>query len=298
MSSRSRVAAFASTTCNPESIRIELAVVTGRGETRVAVNLMNSDESDLTPQPLPTFVETARPESAPVLIVRELWPFFVVLALLLFAVEGFLYWRRQTGGRFGLPRGLGDRWALGLRCALLAMLLLSLTKPTIPRWADRLNVTFLLDVSDSVSLAARESAYRFAAQAVGSMQPGDQAGVVVFGEEAMVDQPLRTTAKIERPQAQVGGRGTNMAQALQLGLATAPPGQANRFVLLTDGRQNQGNALAVAQAAKDAGADIYYVPAPLTFPQEVVVESMVLPQEVKFGEPFQAKVVVWSQAET
>jgi uncharacterized membrane protein len=273
------------------------AVVTARGETRVAVNLMNGDESDLTPQPLPAFVEGVQPQSAPVLIVRELWPFFVALALLLFALEGFLYWRRQTGGRLGLPRGLGDRWALGLRCALLVMLLFSLTKPTIPRWADRLNVTFLLDMSDSVSLAARESAYRFAAQSVANMQPGDQAGVVVFGEEAMVDQPLRATAKLERPQAQVGGRGTNLAQALQLGLATAPPGQANRFVLLTDGRQNAGNALAVAQAAKDAGADIYYVPAPLTFPQEVVVESMVLPQEVKFGEPFQAKVVAWSQAE-
>jgi uncharacterized membrane protein len=273
------------------------AVVTGRGETRVAVNLMNADESDLTPQPLPVFVEGARPESPPVLIQRELWPFFVALALLLFALEGFLYWRRQTGGRLGLPRGLGDRWALGLRCALLAVLLLSLTKPTIPRWADRLNVTFLLDASDSVSLAARESAYRFAAQAATAAQPGDQVGLVVFGEEAMVDQPLRATTKIERPQAKVPGRGTNLAQALQLGLATAPPGQANRFVLLTDGRQNQGNAIAVAQAAKDAGADIYYVPAPLTFPQEVVVESMVLPQEVKFGEPFQAKVVAWSQAE-
>jgi uncharacterized membrane protein len=274
------------------------AVATGRGETRVAVNLMNADESDLTPQALPAYVEGARPESPPVLIQRELWPFFVALALLLFALEGFLYWRRQTGSRLGLPRGLGDRWALGLRCVLLAVLLLALTKPTIPRWADRLNVTFLLDMSDSVSLAARESAYRFAAQSVSAMQPGDQAGLVVFGEDAVVDQALRPTTKLERPQAQVAGRGTNLAQALQLGLATAPPGQANRFVLLTDGRQNQGNALAVAQAAKDAGADIYYVPAPLTFPQEVVVESMVLPQEVKFGEPFQAKVVAWSQAET
>jgi uncharacterized membrane protein len=273
-------------------------VVTGRGEMRVAVNLMNADESDLTPQPLPQFVESARPESPPVLIVRELWPFFVALALLLFALEGFLYWRRQTGGRLGLPRGLGDRWALGLRGALLVLLLLSLTKPTVPRWADRLNVTFLLDLSDSVSLAARESAYRFAAQSVAAMQPGDQAGLVVFGEEAVVDQPLRAATKLERPQVAVRGRGTNLAQALQLGLATAPAGQANRFVLLTDGRQNVGNALAVAQAAKDAGADIYYVPAPLTFRQEVVVESMVLPQEVKFGEPFQAKVVAWSQADT
>jgi uncharacterized membrane protein len=272
-------------------------VVTDRGETRVAVNIMNADESELTPQPLPAFVEGTRPESPPILLQRELWPFFVLLAVLLFALEGFLYWRRQTGGRLGLPRALGDQWALGLRCALLAVLLIALAKPTIPRWVDRLNVTFLLDASDSVSLAAREQAYRFAAQASSAMRQGDQAGLVVFGEEAVVDQPLRAGVKIERPEAKVGGRATDIAQALQLGLATAPPGQANRFVLLTDGRQNRGNALAVAQAAKDAGADIYYVPAPLTFPQEVVVESMVLPQEVKFGEPFEAKVVAWSQAE-
>ena len=168
----------------------------------------------------------------------------------------------------------------------------------MPRWVDRLNVLFLLDVSDSVSLAARENAFRFAAQAAQSLQPGDQAGLIVFGEEAVVDQPLKPSVKLDRPQVQVGGRGTNLAQALQLALATAPPGHANRFVLLTDGRQNAGNALAVAQAAKDAGADVYYVPAPLTFKQEVVVESMVLPVEVKFGEPFQAKVVAWSQADT
>ncbi len=57
-----------------------------------------------------------------------------------------------------------------------------------------------------------------------------------------------------------------------------PPGQANRIVMLTDGRQNAGNALAGAQAAKDVAADIYYVAAPLTFTQEVVAEALVLPQ--------------------
>jgi uncharacterized membrane protein len=273
-------------------------VTTARGDTRVAVNLVNADESDLTPRPLPTFVEGARPESPVVPIQRELWPFFVLLALALFGLEGLLYWRRQTGGRLALPAGIGDRWALGLRCALVAVLLLALARPTMPRWVDRLNVMFLLDMSDSVSLAARENAYRFAAQSMGAMRQDDQAGLIVFGEEAVVDQPLRPVNKLERPQAKVAGRATNLAQALQLALASSPPGHANRFVLLTDGRQNAGNALAVAQAAKDAGADIYYVPAPLTFSQEVVVESMVLPQEVKFGEPFQAKVVAWSQADT
>jgi Ca-activated chloride channel family protein len=273
-------------------------VATSRGDTRVAVNLMDAGESDLTPHPVPAFVEGLRPESPTVPVQRELWPYFVLLALLALALEGFFYWRRQTGGRRALPPTLGDRWALGLRCGLMAVLVVALFKPTMPRLVDRLNVMFLLDVSDSVSLAARENAYRFAAQAVSSMRPGDQVGLIAFGEEAVLDQALRPSPKLDRPQAAVGGNATNIAQAIQLALATTPAGQANRFVLLTDGRQNQGNALAVAQAAKDAGADIYYVPAPLTFTQEVVVESLVLPQEVKFGEPFQAKVVAWSQADT
>jgi uncharacterized membrane protein len=273
-------------------------VVTSRGETKVAVNLMNAEESDLAPKPVPTLVEGQRPEAPPVPVQRELWPFFVMFAVVIFLLEGLLYWRRQTAGRMGLPQGMGDRWALGLRCVLLATLLVALARPTIPRWVDQLNVLFLMDMSDSVSLAARENAYRFAAQAAGAMQSRDQAGLIVFGEEAVVDQALHSGTKLDRPQVKVGGRGTNLAQALQLALATAPPGHANRFVLLTDGRQTAGNAVAVAQAAKDAGADIYYVPAPLTFKQEVVVESMVLPTEVKFGEPFQAKVVAWSQADT
>ena len=36
------------------------------------------------------------------------------------------------------------------------------------------------------------------------------------------------------------------ADKITAALATAPPGHANRFVLLTDGRQNAGNALAGA----------------------------------------------------
>jgi uncharacterized membrane protein len=40
------------------------------------------------------------------------------------------------------------------------------------------------------------------------------------------------------------------------------------------------------------------VPTPITFTQEVVVETLILPEEVKFGEPFQAKVVARSEKDT
>jgi Ca-activated chloride channel homolog len=269
-----------------------------KGETKIAVNLMDADESNLTARSLPASPPGASMPTPPVPVQRELWPIFVLIALALLLVEGLLYWRRQSAGRLRPPVTLGDRWALALRGALVLILALSFLRPTLPRWVDRLNVVFLLDVSDSVSLAARERAYRFVTEASKHVRSGDRESVIVFGEEAAVDQPLAPRKTVDRPKSSVSGRGTNLFQAIQLAQATLPAGQANRIVMLTDGRQNAGNALAAAQAAKDAGIDLYYVPAPLTFTQEVVAEAMVLPQEVKFGEPFQARVVAWSHKDT
>jgi uncharacterized membrane protein len=271
---------------------------TARGDLRVAVNLMDADESNLEPQPLPTASGPAPAAAAPVPTQRELWSLFVLVAVVLLALEGLLYWRRQSGGRLALPGVTGDRWALALRGTLVVVLALTLLRPTLPRWVDRQNVVFLLDLSDSVSLAARERAYRFVADAARAMKSADRHGVIVFGEQAVVDQPLSNKTTVDRPKAEVSGRGTNIFQAIQLALATLPPGHSNRIVMLTDGRQNAGNALVGAQAAKNAAADLHYVAAPLTFSQEVVAESMVLPQEVKYGEPFQAKVVAWSHKDT
>src|SRR4029453_13303084 len=105
-------------------------LATSRGETRVAVNLADADESNLAPHPLP--VATAYgPAAAPVPVQRELWPFFVILALLIFVVEGALYWRRPGAGRLRAPAGIGDRWALALRAALVVVLALSLLRPTL-----------------------------------------------------------------------------------------------------------------------------------------------------------------------
>ena len=273
-------------------------LTTAKGDMRIAVNLMDADESNVAPRPLPTPGQSAPMAVSPAPIQRELWPLFVALAASLLLLEGALYWRRQTGNRFRMPRNMSDRWALGLRAALVVVLLLTLTRPTIPRLVDRMNVMFLLDHSDSVSLAARERAWRFVAEANRHMKGGDRNGVIVFGEHAVVDQTLANRSGIDRPKSEVGGRGTNLFQAIQLALATLAPGHANRVVLVTDGRQNAGNALAAAQSAKDAAIDVHYVAAPLTFSQEVVAESLALPQEVKFGEPFQAKVVAWSLKET
>jgi Ca-activated chloride channel homolog len=271
---------------------------TSKGDVRIAVNLMDAAESDIAPRPLPAAAGPVSAAGAAVPVQRELWPLLVAIAVVLLLLEAALYWRRQARGRLRAPAGLADRFTLALRAALVVVLLVTLTRPTVPRWVDRMNVMFLLDQSDSVSLAARERAWRFAAEAAKAMKSGDRVGMIAFGENAVVAQPLAARPTLDRPRSEVGSSGTNLFQALQLALASLAPGQANRVVLLTDGRQNAGNAVAAAQAAREAGIDVHYVAAPLTFSQEVVAESLVLPQEVKFGEPFHAKVVAWSLKET
>jgi Ca-activated chloride channel family protein len=267
------------------------SIATPRGETRVAVNLMDAVESDIAPRPQPTASGTVV-STATVPVEREIWPVFVGLAVLLLLLEGALYWRRQSGRRLRLPPDPGDRWALALRGLLLALLCSVYLRPALPHTLDRMNVVFLLDLSDSVSQAARARARTFVEKAVDSSHPGDRNGIVVFGADAAVQQPLGGHPSPEAPK--VDGSGTNIYQAMQLALAMLPTGQSNRVVLVSDGRQNAGNAFAGAQALKNAGADLHYVAAPLTFEQEVVAEELVLPREVKFGEPFYARVITWS----
>src|SRR6185369_8398595 len=65
---------------------------TARGDLKLAVNLGDGDESDVTPHPLPTAVAVPAAASPPVPIQRELWPLFVLLAAVLLTLEGVLYW--------------------------------------------------------------------------------------------------------------------------------------------------------------------------------------------------------------
>ena len=101
--------------------------------------------------------------------------------MLTLAFEGFLYWRRQTAGRLSWPLRASDRWALASRGVALVLLAWGLTQPQFTRWLDRQNVFFVLDMSDSVSLAARETAYRWATAALEGMKAGDRAGLITFG---------------------------------------------------------------------------------------------------------------------
>jgi len=262
---------------------------TARGSRSVAVNLADAEESNLAPRRLPE----RPPEGSATLVpvARELWPLFVLLGIALLVAEALLWWRRAL--RRG-ERAPEDRYALGLRAVLLIMLCVALARPALPQRVDRMNVVFLLDASDSLGAAAQQRAREFVEAAVKTLRPEDRHAVVRFGAAASVAEPLSAGPALHIAERPVAGEGSNLQQAIQLGLALLPAGQSNRLVLLSDGRQNAGDAREAARAARLAGADLHYVGALAGTEHEVVAQELMLPQEVKFGEPFQARVVAWS----
>ena len=119
--------------------------------------------------------------------------------------------------------------------------------------------------------------------------------MIVFGRDAAIELPpfdddLQMGNAIESlfdPQA------TNIAAAMKLAQATFPEDAARRIVLVTDGNQNQGNALEQAQAAGGRGhRHRRRARSATTARAEVAVERVILPGDVRRDQPFDLRVVL------
>jgi Mg-chelatase subunit ChlD len=257
-----------------------------------ALNLLHDEESNLTPrfQPEDRAGEAAPSSTAQFPSREPLWQAFALAALLLLLVEGVLY-HRQVGGRWPVLAG-------ATRVLVILAILAGLKGIGLTRTTDQLTVLFLLDASDSVSLENRSKARQYVEDAVQAAGSRDRYGVVTFGGSPTLEAPAGREPLAGRPAVAVDGRGTDIASAIRLALAAFPQEGAKRIVLLSDGNENQGSAREAAQRARAASAPINVVPLQNDYGGEVLVERLILPAEVKFGESFLVRVVAWSARET
>src|SRR5690349_11103682 len=94
----------------------------------------------------------------------------------------------------GRPRGAWARnrtlTANILRGLIVVLLVLALAGLQIVRAADNLAVVFLIDASDSMPESAVDAARAYAQEAMKQMGPTDEAAIIVFGSDALVERPM------------------------------------------------------------------------------------------------------------
>lgn len=205
--------------------------------------------------------------------------------------------------------------SLVIRLTILLLVVLSVSGLTLLRPTEQMYVIFLRDESLSSGeeanaqadeLLAKAWAARgghlsawlpFAAQ-VGDVQTelaqgassGSEAANTESGETKVEDAASLTT----RGEQERYRDGTHLAAAIQAAAGYAPPGYVPRIVLLSDGNETAGDALATASRSR---IPIHTVPLPPRSEPEVQVSAVNVPAEVREGEPFYVEAVIHSNHE-
>lgn len=194
--------------------------------------------------------------------------------------------RRLKGGR---------RWgSLAVRLVLFLAAVGALSGTQIVRTTDRLAVVYLIDSSDSVGHDGRARATEFVRQSLATLGPNDQAGIIVFGQNAVVDRAVSADKEFGEILSQPVTTHTNIAGAIQLGMALFPTDYEKRIVLLSDGAENLGDLGHAARLAAGSGVRIDVVALNPPAGDEVLVESVVAPTSARENESIDVRVGVRS----
>ena len=231
--------------------------------------------------------------------------FLALLALIPISV--FIAWPRlRRGLRVDVAHGArahAHAWAgLFLRSVLLACVALALAGAQSVTWTDRLAVVFLVDVSDSVGAAGRDRAATFIRESLKAMRAGggalsrDQAAVVLFGADAQIERGMSSFRDLAPFSARVRTAGTNIENAIRLGLSLFPPDAAKRLVLISDGKQTTGDADTAARLARAVNVRLDVVPLQSIAGIDAAIQRVDAPQSASVGQIIPLEVVVRSNA--
>ncbi len=188
-----------------------------------------------------------------------------------------------------------------LRATILLLIVLSLAGLQWVSSGGPLNVVFLVDESDSVSQQSRDAATNYVQKAIARMGPEDRAGVVLFGERAIIDRALSSDTTWKPAGKQPAKLATNIADAIQVGTALFPQGGSRRLVLLSDGVETIGKARDMARLVghepSEGGVQLSVVPMGAQSRNEVAIDRVASPNSVPGGQQFDVRVLLKSTSE-
>lgn len=190
------------------------------------------------------------------------------------------------------------RLALALRLVVVTLLILALAGLQVRLRVDGMNLFFVLDRSDSIPPHQQEAARVFINNAAKGKRPPDRAGVIVFGTEASIESSPNAVVDLQKVQAVVNTDRSDLASAIRLGTAAFPETGQKRLVLLTDGNENVGDALAAVLAAKPLGVSVDVLPMGVSRAQDVSVQKLALPSTLKRNQAFEARIFVQADRAT
>ncbi|MBP3609376.1 MAG: VWA domain-containing protein [Lachnospiraceae bacterium] len=216
------------------------------------------------------------------LLVLTLWPVF----------------RLPKAGRFTKKRKL----SLGLHITILVLLVALLSGVTIYQKKEEVHTIVLVDMSASTE-NSRMAAETCLGEIVAAAGERNRVGVVTFAENALYVSDLNETPEeilygyrnaTEVPES----RATNLEEALYYAESLLANNVNRRIVLLTDGMETDGEAMAAAKILAEQGVRVDAVCLPsVVIGYEMQVNSLKHPADYVKGQTTTLSAVVQSNYE-
>ncbi|WP_054536452.1 VWA domain-containing protein [Herpetosiphon geysericola] len=208
-------------------------------------------------------------------------PHYLWLLLLLVPVVAMGWF---NGRRFQRSRLIGS---LLLRSLLLITLIGSLAGAQIISPVKQLTTIFLVDTSDSITPNQRSQQDQFIADALQTMPDDDQAAIIVFGQNALIERLPSEVRTLSRIQSVPIAARTDLEQAMTLSFALFPADTQKRVVLLSDGGENSGQALNALELAQDRQIVVDVVTVEQMGGAEVAITALRMPGQARIGQELQ-----------
>lgn len=190
------------------------------------------------------------------------------------------------------------RLQTGMRFLVCALLVLAMAGPRVSRQAEITATLFAVDCSASMKGETETAAFlREAYEAKGKK---DSLGLVCFGRRAGVEQPfsLEALPPADGFVTYTDGSATDIAAALKLADGIFPEGTAKRVVVLSDGEETAGNALAQARSLAESRITVDVFPVSPPEADEVQLTALELPKAVNRNTEYEIALRIDSNVAT
>lgn len=176
----------------------------------------------------------------------------------------------------------------------------TLADPEFGRPLDRMTVILAVDRSRSIDMVpgADERVALEIRLAQKSMHDDDRIGLVAFGADAVTEDPPHPKSDVATPQrADIGRDGSDLEAAVRRALAELPADTASRIVVISDGVQTRGDALAAVATAVSSDVPVDVVALDQRVLPNVRIASVRGPARASEDEPIDLRIVTSSASD-
>ncbi len=189
-----------------------------------------------------------------------------------------------------------------LRVASFMLIVAMLAGTRLP-WrgsADHLELAIALDQSRSITPDQRTWMLRQVAQIRRAMSERDRLALLAFGRDAYPLARLANPRTLSPNGGKVDGDGTDLAGAMvaAAGMFDSSAAADRRVLLLSDGNQTDGDALAEARNLAAAGIEVSAATPPPPAQPRVAISSFDAPASIRANTSFDFHLDVESEAQT